>query len=887
MVTKKLISTRLELDIEGNTRKVLDEIEQNGDKKVRTVMTYDYDMLGNIIHQASMDAGERWMLNDVLGNTIRGWDSRKHTFITEYDIMRRPIRSYIITLESSNPNQVSSTLVERIVYGEQHPQDISLNLRGKIYLHLDQAGVLTNEKCDFKGNTLSSKRQLTRQYKVMLNWKDIDNIIPENNTTKLDIASFEAALESMPQEDRFDLVNTFTSSTEFDALNRPILIETPHSSTMPPNIIKPSYNIANLLEKLQVNLRSEQQQNGQKIWTPFVINIDYDAKGRRTLIEYGSGFLDNNQHGVITKYGYDELTSRLNKMVTSRNLVIFPDDCLPLSGPSHSGCDTQNLRYTYDPVGNITKISDEAQQSIFFDNHWVEPSSDYTYDPLYRLVEAKGREHLGQTGDPPVPHSYNDVPRVGLKSPNDGNLMGNYIERYLYDAVGNIESMEHYSPDQLSKPKWSRIYNYNEPSLIREESNSNSIHSNRLSNTVIHRENINNTITEDYVHDCHGNIIRMPHLANHPNPKDANMHFNYNDQLQRIDTQNGNTGQGTVNYVYDSAGQRIHKVWEKSVGLVEERIYLGSVEVFRRRNGFGIIKLERETLHVMDDKQRIALIETRTQEQEPEPDVPRELIRYQFGNHLGSANLELNENAEIISYEEYTPYGSTSFQSGPITAEVKLKRYRYTGMERDEETGFTYHGARYYAPWLGRWISCDPIGIKGAINIYSYSYCNPILFFDLDGHQPSSGLTFDKDSRITAKQMLDIIKQNKELPQTLKDFFFIDKKFPNTLQIRNNVKVIDKATKGFAMVNIKFDKNTGDWDVKYRTVNTDNLPEWFLSTLIAVHSGKWRVSTMTTTYTLRKDSIQERKAIDTSEKEGFWEQTEDLERRSINTWPHV
>jgi hypothetical protein len=37
------------------------------------------------------------------------------------------------------------------------------------------------------------------------------------------------------------------------------------------------------------------------------------------------------------------------------------------------------------------------------------------------------------------------------------------------------------------------------------------------------------------------------------------------------------------------------------------------------------------------------------------------------------------------------------------------KRYRYTGKERDEESGLYYHGARYYAPWLGRWTAIDPL----------------------------------------------------------------------------------------------------------------------------------------------------------------------------------
>jgi RHS repeat-associated protein len=752
--TRKQFLTRSELDIEGNIRKVRDEIKQNGDSMVRVVMIYDYDMVGNVIHQASMDASERWMLNDILGNSIRGWDSRRHTFITEYDTLRRPIRSYVITIESANPNQVSSTLVARIVYGERHPQDILLNLRGKIYLQLDKAGVLRNETCDFKGNILSSKRQLTRQYKETLSWKDVDSIIPVDNTTKLNIASLEAALASMPQDDQLE--ETFTSSTKYDALNRPVLIETPHSNTMLPNIIKPFYNKANMLEKLDVNLRSE-QQNGQQVWTQFVINIDYDAKGRRTLIEYGSGFIDNSQHGVVTTYEYDKLTSRLNKMLTRRNLVIFPDDCLSLPDSSRSGCDIQNLCYTYDPAGNITKISDEAQQSIFFHGHWVDPSCEYTYDPLYRLVEATGREHLGQPRSPPVAHSHNDVSRVGLESPNDGNLMGNYIElmgnyieRYSYDNAGNIEFMKHYSIDNLSEPAWSRTYNYNEQSLILEELSS--VHNNQLSRTTTSG---NNTVVENYFHDSHGNIIRMPHLADHPNPKDANMHSNYKDQLQQIQMRGG----GTAYYVYDSGGQLMRKVVEKSPGLVEERIYLGIIEIFRRRNGSGSITLERETLHVMDDKHRIALVETRTQGQET--DVPEQLIRYQFGNHLGSTNLELDSEAQIISYEEYTPYGSTSFQSGRILAEVKLKRYRYTDMERDEESGFYYHGARYYASWLCRWTSCDPIGIDGGLNLYCYCFCNPVNLNDPNGRQvaptvfepynvnpvPITNLTYDSPER--------------------------------------------------------------------------------------------------------------------------------------------
>ena len=64
---------------------------------------------------------------------------------------------------------------------------------------------------------------------------------------------------------------------------------------------------------------------------------------------------------------------------------------------------------------------------------------------------------------------------------------------------------------------------------------------------------------------------------------------------------------------------------------------------------------------------------------------------------------------------------------------MSLKRYRYTGKERDEENGFNYHGARYYAPWLGRWTSCDPLGTEAGVNVYSYVSARPVVKIDSHG----------------------------------------------------------------------------------------------------------------------------------------------------------
>src|SRR5439155_15831383 len=107
-----------------------------------------------------------------------------------------------------------------------------------------------------------------------------------------------------------------------------------------------------------------------------------------------------------------------------------------------------------------------------------------------------------------------------------------------------------------------------------------------------------------------------------------------------------------------------------------------------------------------------------------------QLVRYQYTNHLGSAVLELDDQADVISYEEYFPYGSTAYQAVRSQTETP-KRYRYTSKERDDENDLYYHGARYYAPWLGRWTACDPAGIAAdGPNLYRYARNSPLRYSD-------------------------------------------------------------------------------------------------------------------------------------------------------------
>ena len=175
----------------------------------------------------------------------------------------------------------------------------------------------------------------------------------------------------------------------------------------------------------------------------FVTDIDYDAKGQRTRIEYNEAV-----HPIITEYTYDHDTFRLIRLVTTRPIHPEPDKRR-----------LQDLSYTYDPVGNITHILDQAQPRVFFDNACIDASNDYLYDALYRLVAATGREHKGQDLQP----GWDDSPRMGNPIPYNCTENRHYVETYSYDEVGNILQMIHHLGNNLQSPGaviWNRRYQY-------------------------------------------------------------------------------------------------------------------------------------------------------------------------------------------------------------------------------------------------------------------------------------------------------------------------------------------------------------------------------------------------------------------------------------------
>jgi RHS repeat-associated protein len=701
----EVISHRAELDVGGNRLAVRDGIAaardgagaELDDDRGRLVAEVVYDLLGHPLRDASMEAGTRWTLFDVAGNQVRRWDSRAHSVRTSYDARRRLSHVHVAGLDTAHP--ATEVLCERLVYGERHPEAEKRNLHARVFLHLDQAGSLVNDEHDFKGNPRSAARRMTAgtAYRDVVDWTGIDAVLPAGRDDPLDLDALEAFLAGRLEAE------VFTSHSSYDALNRPRELVTPHSGSVAASRIRHTYSAANLLSRIEVNHHGA-TAGGQPVWTTVLDSVEHDAKGQRLLVARGNG--------ATTNYTYDPDTFHLVGLHTARGAA-FPDDAPDPPVADWPGAGVQDHRLTYDPAGNVVHIEDASQQRIFFANRRVDPTCTYAYDATYQLVRASGREHLGQAGGP-HPWSASDAERVGVEwAANDGSAVGTYIERFRYDRAGNLLEVRHRS--SAASRNWARVSSYVEPSQLPDGASHWT--SNRLTRSAAGRTG------DEPAYDEHGNTTRLSHLGD--GSRNPNLYWNHRDQLVRVD----HGGGGTTYYVYDGSGRRVRMVREKTANLTEERVDLGDVDIFRRRRGANL--LERETLQVREGHQLVAQLETRTVDTAGEDDAPAQLVRYPVADHLASSRVELDDQARIISYEEYAAFGATTLQAVRAQTETP-KRFRFTGHERDE-TGLYAMGARYYATWLGRWISCDPSGLADSPNRYEYVANNPVRHVDTTG----------------------------------------------------------------------------------------------------------------------------------------------------------
>ena len=99
-------------------------------------------------------------------------------------------------------------------------------------------------------------------------------------------------------------------------------------------------------------------------------------------------------------------------------------------------------------------------------------------------------------------------------------------------------------------------------------------------------------------------------------------------------------------------------------------------------------------------------------------------------DHLGSTRALTDTSGNVVESVDYDSFGNGS---------SNLTRYGYTGREWDADANLYYYRNRWYDPQMGRFISADPIGLNGGINLYAYVGNNPTRYVDPSGLNPLEG----------------------------------------------------------------------------------------------------------------------------------------------------
>ncbi|MCX7723300.1 MAG: hypothetical protein N2379_09635, partial [Verrucomicrobiae bacterium] len=97
---------------------------------------------------------------------------------------------------------------------------------------------------------------------------------------------------------------------------------------------------------------------------------------------------------------------------------------------------------------------------------------------------------------------------------------------------------------------------------------------------------------------------------------------------------------------------------------------------------------------------------------------------YVHNNHRGDIILVRRDTATVTRYE-YSAFGNWQLEFGN-----DICRFKFSSKERDPSTGFYYYGYRYYAPGWQRWMSTDPIGEDGGLNLYAFGGNAPMKQLD-------------------------------------------------------------------------------------------------------------------------------------------------------------
>lgn len=396
-------------------------------------------------------------------------------------------------------------------------------------------------------------------------------------------------------------------------------------------------------------------------------------------------------NGVATRRTYDDRTLRLagTTSVRGRDGAVLFDE-----------------RYFYDAVGNVTRVRDAAGTTEFFANGAAEPLDDYSYDSLYRLVAATGRQQAGMARSRQAATGRQVDPErlVGCR------------RRFAYDTANNLLEIRHAAGEPADG--WTRR-----------------IAVSPTSNHAVPEKMIDGGRTPDDFFDENGNLAALNAL--HP------LAFDYAGRLACSDIVDRREGENDrVCYAYDAADTRWRKTeYRLAAGndnpAATETFYIGNLAVVSSAGG------EASVLRVYAGADCVLHVERSRPGGGGTPSSQR---RYPLANRQRSITRETDEDGNVVRLEAYFPYGGTAYRDG--TGSGGPVRYGFVGQELDQTTGFYLMGRRYYCPYLARWLTPDPDGASDGLNLYAYVNDNPTSLIDPSG-------TNGVEVRGTPKQVQD------------------------------------------------------------------------------------------------------------------------------------
>jgi RHS repeat-associated protein len=403
----------------------------------------------------------------------------------------------------------------------------------------------------------------------------------------------------------------------------------------------------------------------------------------------------------------------------------------------------QDLDYSYDVVGNPTEIRDwrtpeewpagakPTTRRMEYDDLYRVSRVDYEYPGGYdKFTSPYAPELSGQTD------SRRGVPR-GHKLVSTRPLW----QTYKYDWLGNTASTDDDLHDFYERSLGAVTNNtaQSKPYQITAAS--------QPSSTGPHNGSFSGS-----TYDAGGNLLgftlTQTATACTTSLSACTSRLVYTwDEVGRLTTAkrvegSGSTAQGPVlDYAYDANDERVLKQYyftssSGNTPKLTTAYIFDSLEL--RRTPFDTVTKQ----YTVDSTTEVAYLSAngmrlaRLHYEPPAKGEPKLVtaptlhskdlhVFLELPDHLGSESLTIDyESGELVEARTYQPYGATESDYRPDRWKGFREDYGFTGKEEDIEIGLQYFGKRYLSPYLGRWISADPLAVhgigKGGLNLYAY-----------------------------------------------------------------------------------------------------------------------------------------------------------------------